>query len=173
MNSTYLSIYKFKKFIKKCNIYENLDYDHLSYNPHAINYLYKNQDKINWDNLSLNSSAVKLLYLNKNKIYWLNLALNYKAYEFILSNIQNINTKYLYFNKNNLIRNLYKLKRPEITREEQMIIYNSSKKFFNFYNNSLMNKHIFINSYYNTDNKKWSIICENPFLFYKYKLLII
>jgi hypothetical protein len=173
MNFKYLTIYKFKKIIKKTNIYENLDYDYLSFNQNAINYLSKNKDKINWSNISLNPKAIPILDLNKDKINWNNVALNRNAYKFILNNINYIDKRFLYYNKNLLIKKINNVLPYKFNNRERKIVINESSKLFYFTTNIILQKTLFINFYYNSENKKWNYICENPFLFYKFKFTII
>ena len=169
MNNKYLTIYKLKKIIKKCNIIDNLDYDHLSFNQNAINFLAKNKNKINWSNFSLNPNAIPLLHLNKDKLNWNNVALNRNAYKIIVDNISYMDKRFLFYNKNLAIKKINNVLSLNFNKGERKIIINGSNKIFYFNTNTMFQKTLFIDSYYNTDIKKWDFICENPFLFYKYK----
>ena len=66
--------FQYKKYLKLRNWVNinKLDWNYLSENPNAIEFLERNPDKINWSNLSsnINNRAIEILLQNQDKIIW-------------------------------------------------------------------------------------------------------
>jgi hypothetical protein len=67
--------------------------------PHLIDIIVKNMDKINWDSLSENYNAIHILEKNIDKINWYNLSGNHNAIPILEKNIDKININNLCNNK--------------------------------------------------------------------------
>ena len=90
---------------------DELNWDALSCNNNAVDFLLKNQDKIVWNDFLLNANdkAVDLILKNTDKINWdyFSQNVNNKAVDYLLKNTDKIH--WYHFSKN---PSIFKLQKP-------------------------------------------------------------
>ncbi len=86
-------------FLDNINI-DQIQWEGLSTNIHAIPFLEKHIDKICWTNLSQNPNAISILEKHLNKVSWMSLCTNPNAMEIIENNFHKVEWMFLSKNPN-------------------------------------------------------------------------
>ena len=88
----YKSLFPIKYTLRDWIPHDKLNYDMLSKNPNAVDFLIENKIKLNWAHLSENTNpkAIELLEANPDEIYWEQLSANPSAIKLLKANKDNI-----------------------------------------------------------------------------------